>query len=214
MATKNQVGDWSRVYVIGGDPCLSGWAVDAAVEKCGGQVRRYSKMDAVGVVKSALTEFIIDDADAIIITDPSAEMLRTCQNIIESSTLTASALIVITSGTNLDGRTSFASAASKAHRIYYYDFIVAYRLDLLIQHISDWEKSCNIKFSVDARNWIVSNAPTLLVSIKGRDTEVFDLLCLESEIDKLAIVAKFENVTLSLELARSICRFQRAGDVW
>lgn len=210
---KSLSTDWARVYVVGGEPCLAGFAVDAVVDKCGGHSRRYGKPEAEPM-KAALTEFVMDEADVIVVTDPSAEMLRACFEIVDSGRLTATALVVVTPGGSLDGRTTFAAAANRAKRIYYYEPLEVNRIDLLQKHLADWENSCGVNFDSEAREWVMRNAPTILMSVKGKEVEVFDLLSLESEIDKASSVARVESVQISLELVKSTCQFERAGDIW
>lgn len=215
--TKTNSSLWEKVHVVGGDPCLCRLYVAGIVEDIGRpSTRRY---DRGGAVKTGLTGFVFSEpADAVIITDPSAEQLKLCQSVIEDGTLTASALIIVTPGDVLDARMGFAQQAKKHKRSLYLDPIDAGDKPAVRSHVKDWAESTGTAVEAPAIAWITDNAPTRVMKVKTdkgkRDSEVYDLDWLENELDKAAAVSCHQNSAVSLQVAQAVMRFDQGLDTW
>lgn len=213
------LGDWDKVYVIGGEPwkCQSG--VQSAINKANAaRVVHYSKHDAASALVGSLTRFVWDDElETVVLQNPSAEQIKACYECIMPGPISAAALIIVTPGDALDGRSAFAMKAKKSDRVWYFDFPESNNNYHISQHLSGWEKDTNLKFHPDAKKWILANAPTTIAKIrtaKGKaDAEVYNLIELENELDKL-IVTHEAGDTIDLHTTSQMCDFTQTVDAF
>lgn len=211
---------WERVYVLGGDPFLCESTLAGILQDLGGpSKRRYGKTDGVATVRNALLAFSFEEiADAILLAHPSADQMKACLDVVESPGMTASAFVVMTPGDTLDARMAFASRASKHKRVLYLEPIEKERRQDLAQHLKDWEEGTGQSFAPEARQWILANAPVCSMKMKGaagkRETEVYDLLCLENELEKLLSLKAQDPGPITLKDLEEIVHFQQDTDVW
>lgn len=223
MATKKPknetLGDWSKVFVFGGEPWKCQCAVESALSKSGASsIIRFTKHDSCADLLGSLTKMQWEaTTDAVVLTNPTAEQLKVCYATVMPGPISAESLIIVTPGDTLDGRSAFASKAGKADRVWYFDFPEANNAYLVSQHLKDWEKDTDLKISQEAKKWIADNAPTKLAKVrtaKGKtETEVFNLLELENELDKIITIAE-EGETIDLDTVKSVCYFEQTVDVW
>ena len=219
-ATKSDAGLWDRLHIIGGDPCLCRLFLQGIIEDLGNPGRRrFDRSDSVRALKDAMIAFSFDDlADMIIISDPSADQLRTCQESIENGTLTASALVIVTPGDAIDGRASLSQQAQKRGRVTYLPPIEAGERAQLMDHLVEWESGTGQSLTDEARRWIIQNAPTQIAKVKGhggkRDTEVYDLQWMENELDKVISVKTLEPGPISISDLQELVRFEQGVDIW
>lgn len=226
MATKAKskkadlnLGDWDKVYVLGGEPwkCQSG--VQSAISKANAsRVIRYSRHDTVSALVGSLTRFVWDDElETVVLLNPSADQIKACYECVMPGPISAAALIIVTPGDALDGRSAFSMKAKKADRVWYFDFPESSNSYHISQHLSEWEKDTKIKFHPDAKKWILSNAPTTIAKIKtvkGKaDAEVYNLLELENELDKLYVTHEPGEI-IDLHTAASVCDFTQTVDAF
>jgi hypothetical protein len=218
--TQSDVAPWDRLYIIGGDPCLCRLFLQGVIEDLGNPNRiRFDRTDSLRALKDAMMAFSFGDvADAIIISDPSADQLRACQEAIESGVLTASALVIITPGDMIDGRASLAQQAQKRGRVTYLSPIEAGERARLLNHLTEWESGTGQVLTEEARRWMIQNAPTQIVKIKGasgkREVEVYDLQWIENELDKVIAVKHLEPGPITVSDLKSLVRFEQGVDIW
>lgn len=182
-------------------------------------VKRYQKGDKVENLKSSFSSFSFNEVpDAIIVTNPNAEMLKVCQKAVDCGPFKVSALIVYNPGDSLDGRLSFVSAANKNKRVYHYDFLESTNKSSILKYVKDWEHGTGVFMTDDARQWLVNNAPTTTGKVKTqtgkKDVEVFDLELLENELDKPYIIRVDTNEKITTDDIQELCTFEQNHDVW
>lgn len=217
--TKNSAS-WESVYVISGEPQLCKMALSELLETLGNPgVKRYQKDDKIENLTSSFNSFSFNSIpDAIIITNPKAEMLKVCQKAVEDGPFKVSALIVYNPGDSLDGRLSFVSAANKNKCIYHYDFLESSNQSSILKYIKDWESGTGVFMTDEARRWLASNAPTTIGKVKTqngkKDVEVFDLEFLENELDKPYIMRVDTSEKITLCDIQEFCTFEQNHDVW
>jgi len=218
---QTQISDaWSNVYIISGEPQLCKMALSELLETLGNPgVKRYQKDDKVDNLNSSFGSFSFNAIpDAIIVTNPKAEMLKVCQQAVENGPFKVSALIIYNPGDSLDGRLSFVSAANKNKRIYHYDFLESSNKSSVLKYIKDWESGTGVHFTEDARSWLVNNAPTTIGKVKTqtgkKDVEVFDLELLENELDKPYVIRVDTGEKININDVQELCTFEQNHDVW
>jgi DNA polymerase III delta subunit len=221
--TKKKINNsplWNRLHVVGGDPCLCRLFLQGIIEDAGNPTKRYyDKLDGIGTLRNALSAFAFGDVpDAIVINNPTADQLKLCQQVIEEETLTASALVILTLGDTLDGRSAFTQQAQKRKRITYLDPIEKGERKLLIDHIGEWELGTEQKLDSEARTWLIENAPTQIVKVKSqsgkRDCEVYDLQSMENELDKIIAVKELTPGPITKAELIQLVHFEREVDIW
>lgn len=211
---------WANVYIISGEPQLCKMALSELLETLGNPgVKRYQKGDKVDNLQSSFSSFSFNEVpDAIIVTNPNAEMLKVCQKAVDSGPFKVSALIVYNPGDSLDGRLSFVSAANKNKRIYHYDFLESTNKSSILKYVKDWESGTGVFMTDEARQWLVNNAPTTTGKVKTqtgkKDVEVFDLELLENELDKPYIIRVDTNEKITIDDIQELCTFEQNHDVW
>ena len=159
---------WANVYIISGEPQLCKMALSELLVTLGNPgVKRYQKGDKVENLQSSFSSFSFNEVpDAIIVTNPNAEMLKVCHKAVDSGPFKVSALIVYNPGDSLDGRLSFVSTANKNKRIYHYDFFESTNKSLILKYVKDWESGTGVFMTDEARQWLVNNAPTTTGKVK------------------------------------------------
>jgi hypothetical protein len=210
---------WDKVWVISGEPCMSRLSLQALLEDNGiKNTKRFYKDSDLKSLHSTLTTFSLKQNQAIIINDPNAAMLRICLDLIESGCITVKMLIVFIVGDNIDGRMAFFTRAAKNKRVINLPYIMAKDSISLIKHLKNWELGAEIKLSSEATKWLVDNAPIEIAKIKDKtgkkDTEVYDLVWMESELDKIAILCKKENRNMEVNDLVTFCDFTQVIDIW
>ena len=222
-STKTKINKsplWDRLHVIGGDPCLCRLFLQGVIEDAGNPTKRYyDKLDGIGTLRGALTAFAFNDVpDAIVLSNPTAEQLKLCQQTIEEETLTASALVILTLGDTLDGRSAFAQQAQKRKRVSYLDPLEKGERKQLSDHIGEWESGTDQKLDSDAKLWLIENAPTQIVKVKSqsgkRDCEVYDLQSMENELDKIIAIKALNPGAITKSELIDIVRFEQEVDIW
>lgn len=217
---NNTVNNWDKVWVISGDPCLCRFATESALEEYGNpSTVRYDRTDSPADLKAAFSAFAFTDpADAIILTDPNAEMLRICLDAVTGGIFRVSALLIVTPGGTLDGRQAFASTAQKQDRVYYLAPIEATSSIGIKKHLKDWVDNIEVKVLPDTLTWLAQNAPTRHGNIKTatgkKEAIVFDLMRLEAELSKAMVVAQSENRAISVNDVSTLCKFEQTADTW
>ena len=212
--------DWSKVFVFSGEPLQVQMGVDAAIKSVETPpVTRFTKDDSPKTIFSTLTKFQLEEpSDIVWLNFPTADQLKTCMEVLEAQSITASILIISTPGDSLDGRSAFAMAANKNKRVWMFEYIQAGDSHALEAHLKDWEKGMEMKINPDAKSWLVKKAPTYAVKIKTatgkKEAEAYDLLDLEAELEKIAIVRQYEGGSISLDDVVNFCFFNYAQDVW
>src|SRR5579862_1641477 len=88
--------NWNKVWIIHGDSCLCNIAVNSTIEDNNiSKIIRYDKYDNISDLKFSLSAFNFMETDtAIILTDPTNDMLKICLDSINKN-LCLSALIII-----------------------------------------------------------------------------------------------------------------------
>jgi hypothetical protein len=216
--TTKSAGSWGRVFVIGGEPFQCEQHAHQAIGEA--TARRFRRGDGGDTVSSALTEFSMEDTpDAVVVSSPNADVLKGCLDAVESGGMTASALVVVTPGGTLDGRSAFAKAAQKGGRVFYHDYLGVEHPQGLEAFLDAWREYSGVGIDGPARSWLLSNAPTILASVKSasggsREAEVFDLPWLASELEKPMIVRKYGGGAITLSDLRTYCKFSRAVDAF
>lgn len=211
---------WANVYIISGEPQLCKMALSELLVTLGNPgVKRYQKGDKVENLQSSFSSFSFNEVpDAIIVTNPNAEMLKVCHKAVDSGPFKVSALIVYNPGDSLDGRLSFVSTANKNKRIYHYDFFESTNKSLILKYVKDWESGTGVFMTDEARQWLVNNAPTTTGKVKTqtgkKDVEVFDLELLENELDKPYIIRVDTNEKITIDDIQELCTFEQNHDVW
>lgn len=206
---------WDKVYVICGEPCLARLSLDTLVE--GKRVKRFYNNENIDYLKLALSGFSIKSA-SVVLYEPVAESLNLCLGLIESNKLTTDQLIIFVSGDNIDGRLSLYSKALKNKRIFNYSYIEASDLNGLKKHLTKWEKETGILIEPKAMQWLIDNAPIILEKIKSpggkRDTEVYNLQAVETELEKISTLCEYEHRSICLNDVVEFCTFNRTVDIW
>lgn len=217
MAKKKTdiVVNWDKIYVICGEPCVSRITLLEFLEGKGKTKRFYKNENAN--LKNILTSYSIIP-QRIVIHDPNAETLKICLEVIEANRVTVDKLIIIVAGDNIDARISFYSKAQKNKRIYTCPYIEANESAKLTAHLADWQVGSEVEIEPKAKQWLLKNAPIIVEKLKAtggkKDTEVYDLVCLESELDKIATLCKYEQRAITVEDVVNYCDFDQVSDIW
>lgn len=217
-ATKNNAC-WDKVFVICGEPQLCKMALSEALGSLDNPgVKRYQRDDKPENVRASLNSFSLSGKpDAIIVYSPKADMLKVCQEAVESG-FTASGLIIYNPGDSLDGRLSFTTASNKNKRVYHFDFIEFNNRIELTKYIKEWESGTGVYMTDEARRWLIDNAPTTSGKIKTnsgkKDAEVYNLELLENELDKPYVLHNDSQSKITLDDLKELCNFTQGHDVW
>jgi hypothetical protein len=195
-------------------------ALDELLEQLGNpNIKRYQKDDKPEHVKSSFSSFSFNDIpDAIIISNPKADVLKCCQDAVENGPFNVSALIIYHPGDYMDGRLSFVSTANKNKRTYHYDFIESSDKSAILSYIKEWELGTGVAIEDNAKKWLAHNAPKTIGKIKTqfgkKDVSVFDLQLLENELDKPYILRLDTNQKITLNDVQELCQFEEDYDMW
>lgn len=221
MPTKpKKNNNWDKVYIISGEPQLCKMALVEVLDNISNPgVKRYYKDDDAKKLASSFNSFSFNAIpDAIIITNPKAEMLKVCQVAVESEPFNVLALIIYNPGDYMDGRLSFVTAANKNKRTYHYDCLEITNKASLTSYIKDWESGTGVFMTDEARKWLIANAPTTTGKVKTqtgkKDTEVFDLELMENELDKPYIMRVDTGQKITIDDLQEFCSFEQGHDVW
>ena len=217
---SNAPGHWEKVWIIGGDSCLCRFEIEAAVDESGaGSTQKFGKGDSIRSVRTALTGFSMDERpSAVVVFNPLAEMHKMLLEVIQEGPFTAAALIVVTPGDTLDARAALVAAATKNKRLFYYSPIEAGERYALAEHLNGWEESLSVKIDRDAREWLLSNAPTLSSKVKTtggkKELEVYDLDFFEAELGKMGRYRQTVGGSVTLDDVKTMCNFGQGTDIW
>jgi len=180
---------------------------------------RLDKNDSCSDLRTHLTASnFFEEIPAVWINNPSANQIKVIAEIINDNLLTVPALVISTPGDSLDGRMGFTTAANKAKRIMYCPFIIAGDRNGLKSHLMEWQSGVGVTIENDALLYLLNNAPTSIQKIKSgstkKDQEIYDLDVLESELDKLICLCKYEKSKITVDYVKNICKFDHSKDVW
>ena len=207
---------WNKVHVFEGDPAYIHHSIQFVKEDLNDpEIIRYSGNSSADEIKSALTAFpFFEVPNLIVISEPNADILKMCLALAESD-FAASGLIVTCEHNNFDSRLSFISKAAKNKRITYFEPLQG---NDIIKYVKDWISETGIRLTSDCYSWFEKNGPTVISKIKTptgkKDIIVYDLLTLDKFLNKLEVVFKYNNETLSLKDLINLSNFNRESDTW
>jgi DNA polymerase III delta subunit len=203
--------------VIEGDPCLARFALDMVTEEAGGAYRVRLGAEDAKTLRATLTAFnLFDAAPTYVVFEPNADMATRLLEIIESGKMTASALIILAGETGLDGRTALARSAKKNKRVMRMEPLASDDARGLTEHLKGWQEEARVVLDAASVSYIRANRPLRSVrGAKAGDPQVIDLDALESELAKVAVVARAERAGATPDLIAQLCDFDSApSDVW
>lgn len=187
-------GDWSRVYVLEGEPCLCEFALRSVLGKAKTAQRNFSG-EAAGA-KTLLTSYSIGKPFIPVFRDPGTELLKVIDGVVSAGTYRPPALVIMHPDGYADRRLGFYAAAAKAGRVYEYSYFLLSDPEPLKKHLANWEKRSGLTLPAKSREWLVRNAPTRMANVKGakgkKQEEVFDLMALELDLEKVGVVLEAE----------------------
>jgi DNA polymerase III delta subunit len=215
---KAKINFWDRTFLFCGEPCTTRLAMNGlVVEHELTSIKTFNSGDKGTTVASALTAFNWDmEPFGVFVTNPTADIFKAVQETLENRKPTATVLAFAVEGDYFDSRLSFVSQASKQKRLMEFDYIDSSNKSALIEHFKDWETGTGINLQKTILQWLVNNAPIRICKVKGkngkRDTEVYDLLALEMELEKL--LPLLESGEISVKELPDMVDFQQENDIW
>lgn len=218
MKKQKNKQNWDSVYIFSGEYTQVKDAKSLVLEE--NQIS-FSKSFFKGDDPKLLQSQLFDKGyfyqpTAYIIHDPLTETAKICQNYIENENMREDVVIIINSGETVDNRLSFYTAANKNKRVFSFFYDVAENKKALKSHIQNWCEKHAVNFSSEVANYFVQNAPTINMKVQSgntkKDSEVFDYVSLDNELQKVKILQTIKPVTTKdLE---EICLFSQEIDVW
>jgi hypothetical protein len=191
---KPSKGDWSRVYVLEGEPCLCEFALRSVLGKCKSSQRNFA--GEAGSIKTLLTAYNIGRQFVPVFRDPSTEVLKAIETVVLAGTYRTPAIVIVHPDGYADRRLGFYAAAAKEGRLYEYAYFLAAESEPLKKHLANWEKRSGLSISVKAREWLLSNAPTRMANVKAakgkKQEEVYDIMGLELDLEKVGVLLEAE----------------------
>ena len=208
---------WERVHVIEGDPCLVRFALDMILSEAGSPLRIRLTSDDMPQLRQLLTTFpLFDTPPAYIFLEPNADACARLLDIIQSGKIKATALVILAGETGLDGRTVIAKEAKKFKRVMRLEPIAADDTRGLLEHLKGWQEESGISLDKASIEFLKANRPVRPIKgAKGADAQALDLEVLESELTKVATVAKANGKVCPEGAVAQLCDFDAAPqDVW
>ncbi len=180
--------NWKKVYIYTGDEFLSRMYTfpDCYIEALD------SNASINKIVSSLKGINLFDQPKLVRIYSPNAEQCKSIAEVIANFKLTANYVQIYCLNDTLDGRSSLASKAKAANRIFNYSAIEYGNTYGLSKCIENWSSSYNLSFEIEALKWLEINSPTITIKVKSgsvkKDSLVYDLPLLFNELNKFVFL--------------------------
>jgi DNA polymerase III delta subunit len=210
-----------KLHVLEGEPYRVRAALHRIVSRCGAKVRRFDRGENtpqdLAVMTGACTGFAFGQPTVVVVEKPTADQGNNLLGLLNKGLARCEAIVITFEGEYADGRQTWVGAANKAARVQTFDYVQDGDRQALLKYVMDWKKGTGARLGAQSAEWLVRNVPVLTASVKTdkgkRDSQVYDLGLMMSELDKLFSWAGSEK-DITAEVLEEHASFSKTFDVW